>query len=231
MIKDLEKALKKHKNTKKAEKLASYFQSTKGGYGEGDVFWGISVLEQRKVIENFKDLSLINLQKLLKSEVHELRFSALLILVDKYKKADLKDKKKIVSFYLKNIKNINNWDLVDVSAHYILGDYLWDKDRTVLYDLAKSDLLWSRRIAVISTFHFIKKDDFQDILKLSKILLNDPHHLIHKSLGWMLREVGERDRNLLEKFLKKHKDSLPRVMLRYAIEKFPKSKRSFFLKK
>jgi 3-methyladenine DNA glycosylase AlkD len=229
--KDLEKVLKGHRNKEKAKKLATYFKTAKSEYAEGDIFWGISVLEQRKIVENFKDLPLINLQELLNSEIHEKRFSALLILVDKYKKGGLEDKKKIVHFYLKNVKNINNWDLVDVSAHYILGDYLWDKDRGVIYELAKSDLLWSRRIAVVSTFSFIKKDDFQDILKLSVMLLNDPHHLIHKSLGWMLRELGKRDRGVLEEFLSKYKNRMPRVMLRYAIEKFPESRRKNFLKK
>jgi 3-methyladenine DNA glycosylase AlkD len=174
------------------------------------------------------------LQKLLSSKIHEYRLVALLILVQKYKSADAKalaDKKEIVDFYLKNTKNINNWDMVDLSAHKILGEYYLDKDRKIIYMLARSKNIWERRIAVLTTFQFIKNNQFEDALKIAKMLLNDQHDLIHKAVGWMLREIGKRNQKVEEKFLMKYYKSMPRTMLRYAIERFSEKKRKFYLTK
>ncbi len=226
----IEKVLLSQKNPSKSKILSRYFKTGPGEYGEGDVFLGITVVDQREIIKNFIDLSLQDLQKLLNSKYHEFRFSALLILIKKCQKADSREKKKIVDFYLKNIKNINNWDLVDVSCHYIIGDYLFDKDRKILYELAVSKNLWARRIAVVTTFYFIKRNDLKDIFKLSQLLLGDNHDLIHKAVGWMLREAGKKDVNRLEKFLIKNRNRIPRTTLRYAIERFPEKKRKIFLK-
>ena len=153
------------------------------------------------------------------------------VLVYKFEKADIQQQKEIVDFYLRNIKAANNWDLIDCVADKILGKYLIDKDKIVLYKFAKSDNLWKKRIAIISTFEFIKNNRFEDTLKIAEILLNDSHDLIHKAVGWMLREIGKRGLGVEEKFLKKHYKSMPRTMLRYAIERFPDSKRRFYLKK
>jgi 3-methyladenine DNA glycosylase AlkD len=227
MINKFKKEMQKLKNPEKARKLAGYFKTGEGEYADGDVFLGIIVPEQRKVAKKY-DLSLDEMQKLLSSNIHEYRLTALFILVDKYKKADEKLKKEIVDFYLKNTKNINNWDLVDLSAPNILGDFLLNKNRKVLYKLAKGHL-WEKRIAILATFAFIRKNDFSDSLRIAEILLKDKHDLIHKAVGWMLREIGKRDLKAEEKFLKKHYRHMPRTMLRYAIEKFPEKKREFYL--
>ena len=218
--------LKKLANPEKAMLLQRFFKTGPGEYGEGDIFLGITVPEQRKVAKKFTDLNLNDVQELLSSKIHEYRLVGLLILIEKYKK----EGRKIVDFYLANTMNINNWDLVDLSSHKILGDYLLDKDRSVLYSLAKSSNVWERRISVISTFAFIKHNDFEDSLKLGEILLSDTHDLIHKAVGWMLREIGKRDKKVEEAFLKKYYRQMPRTMLRYAIEKFNKNKREFYLK-
>jgi len=231
MILLFKKELKKLANSKQAEILQRFFKTGKGEYGEGDIFLGVKVPIQRKVADKFQELSLKDIEKLLKSKIHEHRMTALLILIKQYKKADEREKKKIFNFYLKNTKNINNWDLVDISAPKIMGEYLLNKPRNVLYKLAKSDNLWERRIAIISTFTFIRNNEFDDTLKIAKILLNDKHDLIHKAVGWMLREVGKRDQKIEEEFLKKHYSKMPRVMLRYAIERFEEKKRKFYLSK
>ena len=223
--------LNKLKNPSKAKILAGFFKTGKGEYGEGDIFWGITVPEQRKVAKKFIDLNFSDIQRLLNSKIHEQRLVALLLLVEKYKKGNDKEKKEIVKLYLKNTKNINNWDLVDLSSHYILGDYLLNKNRGTLYKLAKSKNLWEKRIAIISTFAFIRVEDFGDSLKIAEILLKDKHDLIHKAVGWMLREVGKKDPQVEEKFLIRYYKDMPRTMLRYAIEKFPEKKRQFYLKK
>ena len=237
MLNTFKKELGKLKNPEKAKKLGRYFKTGKGEYADGDNFLGIIVPEQRKVAKKY-DLSLDELQKLLSSKIHEYRLTALFILVDKYKKADEKLKKVIVDFYLRNTKNINNWDLVDLSAPNILGDFLSskhfmqspDKDRNILYKLAKGHL-WEKRIAILATFAFIRKNDFSDSLKIAEILLKDKHDLIHKAVGWMLREIGKRNQDVEEKFLKKHYKHMPRTMLRYAIEKFSEKQRQFYLDK
>lgn len=209
--------------------LQRFFKTGKGEYAEGDVFAGLKVPVSRTIAKQFKDLSLKELQILIKSKVHEERLITLLILVDKIKKADEYEKERIFKFYLKNTKFINNWDLVDLSAEKIIGEYLFNKNRDILFELVKGEL-WERRIAVIATFNFIKKNDFFTTLLLSEILLNDKHDLIHKAVGWMLREIGKRDMELEETFLAKHYKVMPRTMLRYAIEKFPEVKRKSYLK-
>jgi len=215
-------------NPEKAKLLGRFFKTGKGQYGEGDVFLGIMVPIQRKIAKKY-DLSLEEIQSLLSSKIHEQRLISLLILDAKFKKAAQEEKEKIFNFYLKNTKNINNWDLVDLSAPNIVGNYLLDKDRKILCNLANSQHLWEKRISIISTAPFIRKNDFKDALKISEILLRDKHDLIHKAVGWMLREIGKRDIAVLENFLKKHYKTMPRTMLRYAIEKFPEKTRKDYL--
>lgn len=228
-LKQIQKELKKLANPKQATLLQRFFKTGKGEYGEGDVFLGIKVPEQRKVAKKY-DLSLAEIQKLLNSKIHEHRLVALFILIKKYQKEDIK--KKIFDLYLKNTKNINNWDLIDLSAPNIVGDYLLTRKRDILYKLAKSNSLWEKRISILATFTFIGNGEYKDTLKISEILLNDKHDLIHKGVGWMLREVGKRvSQQKEEKFLKKHYKTMPRTMLRYAIERFPENKRKFYLKK
>ena len=227
----LKKELKKLADPKQAEVLQRFFKTGKGEYGEGDIFLGIKVPVQREVANKFGELFLEDIEKLLKSKIHEHRLTALFILIKQYERADKKKRARIFNFYLKNTKNINNWDLVDISAPKVVGDYLLNKPRSVLYKLAKSNNLWERRIAIISTFTFIRNNEFRDTLKIAEILLNDKHDLIHKAVGWMLREVGKRDQKIEEEFLKKHYLKMPRVMLRYAIERFEERKRKFYLGK
>jgi len=225
----LEKELRALKNPQKAALYQRFFKTGKGEYGEDDIFWGITVPQQRQVAKKYTSLAFFELQKILSSKIHEYRLTALIILTAKYKKADEPGKKAIADFYLKNTKNINNWDLVDLSAPNILGDYFFDKDKAILYKLARSKDLWEKRIAMMATFGFIRRGQFTDALKIAELLLKDQHDLIHKAVGWMLREVGNRDQKIEEKFLNQHSHQMPRVMLRYAIEKFPEEKRRFYL--
>ena len=227
----LRKELKKLANPKQAEILRGFSKTGKGEYGEGNIFLGIKVPFQREVADKFSELSLADIEKLLNNKIHEHRLTALFILIKQYEKGSKSERNKIFKLYLKNAKNINNWGLVDISAPKIVGDYSLNKPRDILYKLAKSDNLWERRIAIISTFTFIRNNEFDDTLKIAKILLNDKQDLIHKAVGWMLREVGKRDQKIEEEFLKKHYSKMPRVMLRYAIEKFSDEKRKFYLSK
>ena len=229
MLDQIKRDLSKLSNPEKAKKLSGFFKTGKGEYGEGDIFLGISVPEQRKVAKRYLDLPLSDLQELLSSKIHEHRLTALLILVSKYGKTNNSGKEEIFRFYLKNTENINNWDLVDLSAPKIIGDYLFNKDTSILFKLAKSDNLWERRIAILSTFKFIRNNDFEDALSISELLLHDEHDLIHKAVGWMLREIGKRDQEIEERFLSKYYMQMPRTMLRYAIEKFDENKRKFYL--
>lgn len=229
-LSEIRKKIQKHKNPTQAINLQRFFKTGKGEYGEGDVFYGIKVPVQRTIAKQFKDLSLDAVKSLILSKVHEERLIAAFILVDQFNRGDEKKKKNILNFYLKNRKGINNWDLVDLSAPKIIGAYLIDKEKDLLYKFARSKDLWEKRIAIISTQTFIRKHFFEDTLKISKILLNDKHDLIHKAVGWMLREVGNRDLQTEEEFLKKHYKLMPRTMLRYAIEKFPELKRKAYLK-
>jgi 3-methyladenine DNA glycosylase AlkD len=230
MIKELERDLKKYGNQKKGELLQRFFKTGRGEYGEGDRFLGLTQGQNRDLAKKYQDLSLSKVQELLKSGIHEKRMIALLILIHKFRKANEKQRDKIFSFYVKNSRRVNNWDLVDLSAPYIPGMYLVDKDRKILYKFAKSDNLWEKRISIISCFAFIRDNDFKDALKISDILINDEHDLIHKAVGWMLREIGKKDMKTEEDFLRKKYKKMPRTMLRYAIEKFPEELRLKYLK-
>lgn len=217
-------------NSEIAVHSQKYFKTGKGEYGHGDKFLGIRVPVLRKAVKLFQDVTLSEIRKLLKSEYHEVRLFALLLMVNQFTKGDVEEREQIYNLYLMHTKYINNWDLVDSSASYIVGVWLFDKDRSILYELAQSSQLWERRIAIISTAYFVKKEQFGDTLKLSRILLNDPEDLIHKAVGWMLREVGKRDPKVEEKYLKKHYKKMPRTMLRYSIEKFSNKRRQAYLK-
>ena len=230
-MKQINKDLKKVANSDRAKISASFFKTGEGQYSEGDVFVGIMAPEMRKIAQKYSGLSLPKIQELLNSKINEYRWIALVILDKKYKKANKEEKENIFNFYLANTNGINNWNLVDISAPHIVGNYLLKKkDREILYELAKSENLWERRIAIVSTFAFIRVGELNDTLRVSKILLEDKHNLIHKAVGWMLREVGKKDRKVLEKFLKKNYLCLPRTTLRYAIERFPKGERKRWLR-
>lgn len=231
MLDQIKRDLGALKDPDRAKNLSWFFKTGKGQYGEGDIFLGIPVPEQRKVGKKYIDLSLNDLQELLNSKIHEHRFTALVVLISKYRKAEESGKEEIFEFYLKNTKNINNWDLVDLSAPRIVGDYLLNKERSILYKLAKSNNLWERRISILSTFTFIDNNDFEDALNISELLLNDEHDLIHKAVGWALREIGKREQNVEERFLTKHYLHMPRTMLRCAIEKFSEKQRKKYLTK
>ena len=231
MLNNLKKDLARFGNPKNAKILSGFFKTGRGQYGYGDVFLGAKVPETRIVAKKFNELNLKDLKKLLSSKIHEERLCALLILVEQYKKSDSKNKKVIVDFYLQNTQKVNNWDLVDLSADKILGNYLIDKDKSVLYELVKSQNLWERRISIVSTFAFIRNNKFDDTIKISEILLNDKHDLIQKAVGWMLREIGKRDKNVLIKFLNKNYKKMPRTMLRYAIERLDKKRKESYMKK
>jgi len=205
----------------------SFFKTGKGQYGEGDIFLGVSVPNNRIVAKKHKDVSLGIVEDLLNSKVHEERLLGVLILVQKYKETNDDN---IAKFYLLHNKKINNWDLVDLSADKIVGHYYFKRDRSPLHLLAKSNNIWERRTSIVATYYFIKNNEFSDTLKVSEMLLGDSHDLIHKAVGWMLREVGKRDLNMEEEFLKKYYKKMPRTMLRYAIEKFPEEKRLSYLK-
>ena len=230
MLNNLIAELEKAGDSKQAELLQRFFKTGEGEYGEGDVFLGIKVPVQRAIAKKYTGLGLVKIQELMDSKVHEHRLVGLLILMDKYNKSDESGKGDIFNFYLKNTKNVNNWDLVDLSAHKIVGDFLKDKKRTKLYELAESENLWEKRIAIISCFAYIRDEDFKDALRISEILLKDKYDLIHKAVGWVLREIGKKNLEVEEKFLKKHYKEMPRTMLRYAIERFEEGKRKGYLR-
>ncbi len=227
--KDLQAQLRSLANPKDAAVLGKYFKTGPGEYGEGDAFIGVRVPAIRKVVRDFRALPLSEAECLLHSPIHEERLAALLILVMQMAKADAKIQKPIYDLYLANTKFINNWDLVDLSAPQIVGAWLADKSRKPLYRLAKSSWLWDRRISILATYYFIRRDDFADTLKLAEMLLGDREDLMHKAVGWMLREMGKQDVAVLEGFLGQHCRVMPRTMLRYAIEKFPEAKRRGYL--
>jgi 3-methyladenine DNA glycosylase AlkD len=223
--------LQKLRNPERAEFLKRFFKTGKGEYAAGDDLLGISVPNTREIAKKHRELSLEDAAKLLQSPYHEERLMSLFILTDKFEKATEAEKGKIVKIYLKlAAKYVNNWDLVDSSAQYILGKYLLNRPRTIIYKLARSKNLWEKRIAIISTAHFIRNEDFLDTFKVAEILLNDKHDLIHKAVGWMLREVGNKDQAIEVEFLNQHASHMPRTMLRYAIEKFPEKLRLKFLR-
>jgi 3-methyladenine DNA glycosylase AlkD len=216
----------------KAAHLPRFFQAYPGGYGEGDLFIGVTVPNQRKIARShFQAFSLSELEELISDPLHECRLTAIFILILKFEKAKTEpEREALVKLYLDNLVWINNWDLVDSSAYKILGPYLFHRDRSVLYELAASGDLWKQRVAVMTTLFFIRNKDFDDILALARLLLRHEHDLMHKAIGWMLREVGNRNFDLEYDFLKQYYRAMPRTMLRYAIEKFEEDLRQKFLK-
>lgn len=232
MLAKLRREINQFTNREKAVILAGFFKTGKGEYGEGDIFAGLTVPQSRVLAKKYRNLSFGEIRELLRSKIHEERLIALLILVDNFKLGSIMGKKKIVDFYLKNTKFVNNWDLVDLSADKIVGDYLIGRDKSALLRLANSKNLWERRIAIIATYQFIKvKKEFDWTFKIAEVLLSDKHDLIHKAVGWMLREVGKRNQEAEEKFLSKFYKIMPRTTLRYAIERFGPEKREFYMKK
>ena len=225
----IQKRLRQFASREKARLLQGYFKTGPGEYGEGDIFLGVMVPEIRRVAREFQDTPLGEINKILASQYHEERLLALLMLVHQYAKGDDAQQKRIYGLYLKSTRSINNWDLVDLSAPNIVGAHLLDRSRKPLYTLAKSNDLWKRRIAILATFTFIRQNDFDDAFRIAKTLLQDDHDLLHKAVGWMLREVGKRDQRAEERFLKQHYKKMPRTMLRYAIERFPEGKRRNYL--
>jgi 3-methyladenine DNA glycosylase AlkD len=209
--------------------LQRYFKTAPGEYGAGDRFIGVRVPVLRRLAREFRGLSLRDTTRLLRSPVHEERLLALLILVAAYQRAGEAERAAIYRLYLKNLAHINNWDLVDSSAPRIVGKHLENRSRAVLFRLARSKNLWQRRVAVLAAFHFVRQGDFGDVRRLAEQLRNDPQDLIHKAVGWMLREMGKRDAKELKKFLRKRAGRMPRTMLRYAIEKLTARERRFYL--
>jgi 3-methyladenine DNA glycosylase AlkD len=224
-IEKIKKDLRASSDASKAKVMQRFFKTGKGQYGEGDIFLGVTVPESRRIARLYHSCDLETVSELLRSKVHEERLVALLILVHKYRSGE----KGIFEFYVRHMKNVNNWDLVDLSAPSIVGAHLADANRSLLYRLAGSANIWERRIAIVATHYFIRNNDFADALKIARMLLGDRHDLIHKASGWMLREVGNRDAAALERFLDSHSAKMPRTMLRYAIEKLPERKRKLFL--
>ncbi|MBL3527038.1 MAG: DNA alkylation repair protein [gamma proteobacterium endosymbiont of Lamellibrachia anaximandri] len=229
-ISALRSALKSHITQGKAEILQRFFKTGPGEYGEGDRFHGVVVPDQRKVARQFKTLALPAVEQLLQSAFHEERLTALFILIQQFEQGDPATKKRIYQTYVRNMKYINNWDLVDSSAPHIVGSWLERRDRSQLYQWADSDDLWQRRIAMPATFKYIKNGNFDDALNIAGKLLDDPHDLIHKAVGWMLREIGKRDPAREREFLDHYATTMPRTMLRYAIEKLPEPQRQAYLK-
>lgn len=225
MIEELTKELLSLSDPKRAVIMQGFFKTGRGQYGEGDAFLGISMPDARKVAKKHSHITLAEVRKLLHSKIHEERMLAVLILLIKCKD----DPSGIAKFYIKYMRQVNNWDLVDVSAPKILGLYLLQGDRSILYKLARSPNVWERRASILATLTFIRSGRFDDTFKIAEILLRDKHDLIHKAVGWMLREVGNHDLAAEERFLKKHYREMPRTMLRYAIEKFPENKRRLYL--
>ena len=222
--------LKKRASAKKAKVLARFFKTGSGEYGEGDIFIGVVVPDTRRVAKSFVTINLREAEELLHSKIHEERLCAILILLEKFRKGDQKTRERIYKLYLENTKYINNWDLIDLSAQYIVGEFLIDKPKDILYELAKAKSLWERRIAMLATFNYICRGKHQETLKIAEILLQDEQDLIQKAVGWMLREVGKRcSEKTLEDFLQERYKQMPRTMLRYAIERLPEKKRQSYL--
>jgi 3-methyladenine DNA glycosylase AlkD len=209
----------------------SFFKTGPGEYGEGDVFVGLTVPQVRALAKELRALPRGETVKLLHSPIHEARLLALLLLIQSYAKGGEAERERIYGLYLRNTRWINNWDLVDVSAEHVVGAHLWGRDRTVLDALAKSSLLWERRIAILATFHFIRRGAFADTLRIAERLVGDREDLMHKAVGWMLREVGKRDQAAEEAFLERHAGVMPRTMLRYAIERFDEELRQGYLRR
>ncbi|MBF1597726.1 MULTISPECIES: DNA alkylation repair protein [Prevotella] len=218
-------------NAEKREIFPRFFKAGKGEYGEGDRFLGVTVPNIRAIAKLHKDISIEEIRELLQSEWHEVRLCALIIMVEKSKKKDEALRKELFNLYLSQTKRINNWDLVDLSCRFIIGEYLLDKSRDILYQLAQSSLLWDNRIAIVSTYAFIRKGQLEDTYALSDLMMHHPHDLMHKAIGWMLREAGKRDSERLYDYVMSHRADMPRTMLRYAIEKFSPKERAILMKR
>lgn len=218
-------------DAEKREIFPKFFKAGKGEYGEGDRFLGVTVPNIRAIAKLHKDISIEEIRELIQSEWHEVRLCALIIMVEKIKKKDEALRKELFNLYLSQTKRINNWDLVDLSCRFIIGEYLLDKSRDILYQLAQSPLLWDNRIAIVSTYAFIRKGQLEDTYALSDLMMQHPHDLMHKAIGWMLREAGKRDSNRLYDYVMSHRADMPRTMLRYAIEKFSSTERSILMKR
>jgi 3-methyladenine DNA glycosylase AlkD len=226
----LQKCLRQQADVEKALFVKRFFKAEPGGYAAGDEFLGITVPVIRKLVKRHRDMALQDLQHVISSKYHEERLAGFFILVHQYQCAKNHSEQKVIyNFLIKNIKFINNWDLVDTVVPHIIGHHLHKQDRKILHQWANHESLWKRRISIISTFYFIRQNEFDDTLMIAKALLNDSADLIHKAVGWMLREVGKRNRIVEEKFLEKHYQKMPRTMLRYAIEHFPEKQRKDYL--
>ncbi|MBS3124686.1 DNA alkylation repair protein [Candidatus Woesearchaeota archaeon] len=229
MIEQLKQEIENTGDEERARLSARYFKTGPGEYGEGDMFIGITVPQLRAICKRYAALSLHEISQLLTDNIHEFRSAALIVLVLQFEKASSEQRKEIVEFYLAHTNHVNNWDLVDGSAPYILGEYLADKEKALLSTLAQSKNLWERRIGIVATYAFIKRGELEETLLIAELLLKDTHDLIHKAVGWMLREVGKKDQSVLEEFLKRNACRMPRTMLRYAIERFRPEKRKLYL--
>ena len=218
-------------DAEKREIFPKFFKAGKGEYGEGDRFLGVTVPNIRAIAKQYKNISLNEIRELMQSEWHEVRLCALLIMVEKSKKKDEALRQQLFDLYLSQTDRINNWDLVDLSCRFIVGEYLLDKSRDILYQLAHSPLLWDNRIAIVSTYAFIRKGQLEDTYALSDLMMQHPHDLMHKAIGWMLREAGKRDSERLYDYVMSHRADMPRTMLRYAIEKFSPTERSILMKR
>ena len=230
VVREIRARLRKLGTKKRSKVCRSFFKTGPGEYGAGDIFLGVTVPALRKLAIEYQAITLAEIIQLLQSTIHEERLLALLILVRSYSKEDESAKKTIYELYLKNSQFVNNWDLVDASAEHIVGAFLIGRSKKPLYALARSSDLWERRIAIMATFHFIKRGAFDETLEIARILLSDEEDLIHKAVGWMLREIGKRHIQIEGRFLKGHYKKMPRTMLRYAIERFPEAKRQRYLK-
>lgn len=227
---EVQNDLNAHENPSDAVFLQRFFKTGKGQYGEGDVFIGLRVPQTRMIIKKYKDLSLSEIEKLLESPIHEHRLAAVLIMTQQAKRANQVLKKRLYDLYLKRTDRINNWDIIDASCRDVVGGFLLDKPRDPLYKLAKSKKMWERRIAVVSTWQFIRVRDLDDTFKIAEMLLADQEDLMHKATGWMLREAGKKDEALLKEFLDQNAAVMPRTMLRYSLEKLHPSDKTYYMK-
>ncbi|HHY61058.1 MAG TPA: DNA alkylation repair protein [Clostridia bacterium] len=232
-VRQVKRELERYSDPEKKEFFPRFFQAFPGGYGERDRFLGVTVPHQRRVAKQYyRQIPLTELEQLLQDPIHECRLVALFMLVQKFEKSrDEAEKEEIIQCYLRHLPCVNNWDLVDSSCYKLLGPYLEKRDRGLLYELAQSGHLWRQRIAMITTLHFIRQGDFDDAVRIAELLLDHPHDLIHKAVGWMLREVGNRDLQRELDFLDRHHRRMPRTMLRYAVEKLPPELRQRYLQR
>ncbi len=230
LTEDLMNSLRQRIQPEKKDGYQRFFKTGPGQYGEGDVFWGITVPHQREVVKAYaSQVGLTEIHELLSSEVHECRLTALLIMVAQFTKGSPRERQSLIEVYLERVDRINNWDLVDASAPGLLGVWLLDKDTSLLLQWAQSGHLWKQRIAMIATWTFIRKERWSEPLQVAQLLVHHPHDLIHKAVGWMLRELGKRNLQAERQFLEQYAPTMPRTMLRYALEKWPADERSLFM--